>query len=413
MLAIALMAFAPLHAQGVEAEGPKPAPPPAAAPAANSAPAKPDAHLPGVTLAQGITEVTGVAISPLLGVSSVGAYRYWRTDPALRADLPWFCQPWAWGTGLLMLALCFLKDSLGTAMPGVLKKPFDMIELFENKASAAVASAAFVPVVATQMAEHFKALHPDAATVPTAEIFGSSLAFIDMAWLFVPLSIFAFLMVWVCSHAINVLIILSPFSTVDAVLKLMRTSLLAMVGVMYMIAPWLAAILCLIIIAIAIWLAPSAMRLAIFGARFAGDILLPWRSKPRATPERPHAFTLGRIGDLPARTGGRIVILEDGSAVFRYRRWCILDERTIPLPQGNRVLAKGLLSPALFHRPSGGGDETKLLLFLPRYRGWEEDMAGHLKAAGVRDTALSRGFGAVRGWIGEMLRRKNRTIANS
>ena len=54
-----------------------------------------------------------------------------------------------------------------------------------------------------------------------------------------------------------------------------------------------------------------------------------------------------------------------------------------------------------------------LLLFLPRYRGREEDMAGPLKAAGVRDHALSRGFGAVRGWIGEMLRRKSGTIANS
>jgi hypothetical protein len=314
---------------------------------------------------------------------------------------------------LLLLSLCFLKDSLGTAVPGVLKKPFDMIELFENKASALVASAAFVPVIAGQMAEHFKALHPEAAAAPTAAIFGSSLAFIDMAWLFVPLSIFAFLMVWICSHAINVLIILSPFSTVDAVLKLMRTGLLVMVGAMYAIAPWLAAILCLMIIAVAIWLAPSAMRLAIFGARFAGDILLPWRGKSRATPERPHAFTLGRIGDLPARTGGRIVILDDGTAVFRYRRWCVLDERTIPLPEGSRVLAKGLLSPALFHRAAGNGDETKLLLFLPRYRGREEDMAGHLKVAGVRDHAFSRGFGAVRGWIGEMLRRKDRTIANS
>jgi len=411
VIAIALMALAPLRAESVEAERANPAPPATAT--STTTPAKQDQHLPGVTLAQGITEVTGVAISPLLGVSAVGAWRYWRTDAAMRDDLPWFCQPWAWGTGLALLALCFLKDSLGTAVPGVLKKPFDMIELFENKASAAVASAAFVPVVAGQMAEHFKALHPGAAAAPTAAIFGSSIAFIDMAWLFVPLAVFAFLMVWICSHAINVLIILSPFSTVDAALKLMRTGLLVMVGLAYAIAPWLAAVFCLLIIAVAIWLAPSAMRLAIFGARFAGDILLPWRGKSRATPDKPHAFTLGRIGDLPARTGGRIIILDDGKAVFRYRRFCILDERSVPLPDGNRVLAKGLLSPALFHRPSGGGDETKLLLFLPRYRGREEDMATPLKAIGVREHALSRGFGAVRGFIGEMLRRKNGTIANS
>lgn len=413
-LAVALMAIAPLRAaESVEAERADPSTPTPPAAATSGEPAKKEQYLPGVTIAQGITEVTGVAISPLLGVSAVGAWRYWRTDSVMRDDLPWFCQPWAWGSGLALLALCFLKDSLGTAVPGVLKKPFDMIELFENKASALVASAAFVPVVAGQMAEQFKAAHPEAAAAPTASIFGSSLAFIDMAWLFVPVSVFAFLMVWICSHAINVLIILSPFSTVDAALKLMRTGLLAMVGVMYAIAPWLAAIACLVIIAVAIWLAPSAMRLAIFGARFAGDILLPWRGKSRATPDKPHAFTLGRIGALPARTGGRVVILDNGSAVFRYRRFCFLEERSIPLPDGSRVLAKGLLSPALFHRPSGGGDETKLLLFLPRYRGREEDMAAPLKVAGVREHALSRGFGAVRGFIGEMLRRKDRTIANS
>src|SRR5258708_8578698 len=46
-----------------------------------------------------------------------------------------------------MLAACFLKDSLGTALPAALKKPFDLIELFENKLSALVAAAAFVPLV--------------------------------------------------------------------------------------------------------------------------------------------------------------------------------------------------------------------------------------------------------------------------
>jgi hypothetical protein len=106
----------------------------AAAPAAARETANADELLPGVTLSQGITEITGVAISPLLGVSAVGAWRYWKTPTAERAELPWYARPWAWGTGLALLSLCFLKDSLGTAVPGILKKPFDMVELFENKA---------------------------------------------------------------------------------------------------------------------------------------------------------------------------------------------------------------------------------------------------------------------------------------
>lgn len=358
-------------------------------------------YVPGVTLSQGITEITGVAISPLLGVSSVGAWRYWRTPSAERAELPWYAQPWAWGTGFVLLSLCFLKDSLGTAVPGILKKPFDMVELFENKASALVASTAFVPLIAEEMVKHFQAGR--AIAIPKASIFDPTLATLDAAWLMVPLAIVAFLMVWVCSHAINVLIILSPFSTLDALLKLMRTGLLLAVGLAYLIAPWLAAAFCLVIIAVAAWLAPSALRLAIFGARYAADILLPGRGRNRATPEQPHAFTLGRVAGLPSRTGGRLLLLDDGTTAFRYRRWCVLDEVTIPLPHGPRQVEKGLLSPSLVHH-AGESDEMKVLVFLPRYRGHEETMARHLKLHGVRDHALARGLGTVKEWVKGMLR---------
>ncbi|MES2923961.1 MAG: hypothetical protein V4819_20580 [Verrucomicrobiota bacterium] len=357
-------------------------------------------YVPGVALSQGITEITGVAISPLLGVSSVGAWRYWKASALERTALPWYAQPWAWGTGFGLLALCFLKDSLGTTVPGLLKKPFDMVELFENKASALVASGAFVPLVAQEMARHLQAER--AIQIPTASIASPGFAMIDMSWLMVPAAVVAFLLVWVCSHAINVLIILSPFSTLDALLKLARTAVLLVVGLVYAIAPWLAAVLCLGIIAVAAWMAPAAMRLAIFGARYAADILLPWRGRKRATPHQPHAFTLGRVAGLPPRTGGRIILLENGTAVFRYRRWCVLDERSIPLPEGPRHVEKGLLSPSLVQRTSGG-NETKVLLFLPRYRGHEETMVGHLKLHGVREHAMARGLAAVKAWIGGMV----------
>jgi hypothetical protein len=251
------------------------------------------------------------------------------------------------------------------------------------------------------MVKHLQAER--ALEVPVASIAALGFAGIDAAWLIVPAAVIAFLLVWICSHAINVLIILSPFSTLDALLKLARTGVLASVGLVYLIAPWLAAALCLVIIAIAAWLAPAALRLAIFGSRYAADILLPWRGRKRATPEQPHAFTLGRVAGLPPRTGGRMVLLDDGSAVFRYRRWCVLDERTIPLPDGTRHLEKGLLSPALVHR--AGGEEMKLLLFLPRYRGHEEGMVGHLKLHGVREHSLARGFAALKEWVRGILRR--------
>jgi hypothetical protein len=351
-----------------------------------------ETHLPGVALAEGITEITGVAISPLLGVSSVGAWHYFKTPESLRNDLPWYCQPWAWGTGFTVLSLIFLKDSLGAAAPGILKKPFDMAELFENKASALVASAAFVPLVAREMARGMEQVE-----VPAGWLGVGMVGAIDPSWLMVPLSLVAFAAVWVCSHAINVLIILSPFSLVDTMLKLARMAMLLMIGLFYWIAPWLGAAICLLIILVAAWLAPSALRLMIFGTRFAGDVLLPWRADKTATPERPHVFTLGSTAGLPARTGGRLASSEDGGLEFRYRRFCLMPETRIELADGERDVVKGLLSPAVFV-----GNE-KQLVFLPRYRGREEDLVGRLRLKGVREHSLTRGWAAAKAWLQSLL----------
>lgn len=356
--------------------------------------------LPGVALSQGVTEITGVAVSPLLGVSGVGAWRYWNTPSEQRSGLPWYARPWAWGTGFALLSLCFLKDSLGATLPGLLKKPLDMVELFENKLSALIASGAFVPLVAREMALHLEAERGIA--VPTASLTTPGVAFIDLSWLMVPAAIVAFLAVWACSHAVNVLIILSPSSILDTLLKLARTSLLAGVGLIYLIAPWLAALICLVIIGLAFWLAPAAMRFMIFGARYAADILMPWRGRRRANPEEPHVFTLGRMPGLPPRTGGRLLILDDGTLAFRHRRACVLHERTVRLPEGSFHVERGLLAPVLVHQ-AGTANEAKLLLFLPRHRGQEVSIVRSLNLHGVRDHAVGRGLASLRTWLSSLL----------
>jgi hypothetical protein len=52
---------------------------------------------PSAPIASAISTVTGIAISPLLGTSAYGAYR-WATakDEAARAALPWYAQLKFW-----------------------------------------------------------------------------------------------------------------------------------------------------------------------------------------------------------------------------------------------------------------------------------------------------------------------------
>src|ERR1035438_10734900 len=99
-------------------------------------------------MAQTLSTVTGVAISPLLGVGAIGCYQYCKAKTnAEKAKLPWFANPLFWVPALLLVGARILKDTIGITVPTVLKKPFDMAETCEHKISGLVATGAFVPIM--------------------------------------------------------------------------------------------------------------------------------------------------------------------------------------------------------------------------------------------------------------------------
>ena len=73
--------------------------------ASTAAPAKSVKPDPGIRLAQSVTALTGVAISPLLGVSVFGAWEYFQTPSEKRAQLSFYARPWFWLLGLLIVAM--------------------------------------------------------------------------------------------------------------------------------------------------------------------------------------------------------------------------------------------------------------------------------------------------------------------
>ena len=212
---------------------------------------------PGADLAHAISEITGVAISPLLGASAVGVWQYYHArTPQERGKLPWFAQPWFWIPALALVAACFLKDTLGLAAPRLMKKPLDVAETIEHKISGLIATGAFVPLVIAV----FPPAKPDGAWQAP----NGFLAMIDLSWLgngmLVPVAMLAFFMVFLASNAINVLILLSPFAVVDAALKGFRLFLLLTVAATAFANPWLGAVWALILIAIAYFVAGWSFR---------------------------------------------------------------------------------------------------------------------------------------------------------
>ena len=106
-------------------------------------------------IAQNLSMITGVAISPLLGVSVVGAYQFYTAKtPEARARLSWYSSPWFFVPALLLVGLCFVKDTAGITLPVVLKKPFDVLEAMENKISGLVAAGVFVPLAVSTLHAH-------------------------------------------------------------------------------------------------------------------------------------------------------------------------------------------------------------------------------------------------------------------
>jgi hypothetical protein len=354
---------------------------------------------PGVGIAQTLTTITGVAISPLLGVSAVGCYQYCKaTTDEERARLPWFASPVFWVPAFLVLVACFVKDTAGTALPTAAKKPLDAIETIEHKISGLVATGAFVPIMVGLIHEA-----NSTGGQPTLSLSALGFAAFTMPnWaydiLVVPVAMLVFFVVFLASNAINILILLSPFTTVDAALKGFRATILASVvgtGALgdWTGHPWLGALWSLVIIVISYFIAGWSFRLSHFGLVFIWQFFTGGRYRFKPDPKENHMFLGRKTNKVPTRTFGRLSRNEQGELVFNYRPWLLLPQRTLVLPPGNYEAGRGLFYSEIM-RVEG---ETLRAVFLlpPHYRGHEEEIAGIYHLASTRDV----GFLAAWAWF--------------
>ncbi|MFA6286689.1 MAG: hypothetical protein WC661_04825 [Opitutaceae bacterium] len=360
---------------------------------ADKSPASPIAHA--------VSTVTGIAISPLLGTGAYGAYQWWSAKtPEAKAKLPWYAQTTFWLPALLIVGACAAKDSLGAVLPPGMKKPLDVLETVENKATGLVAAGAVVPFTMSAMSKmiaSYDVAHPELHPTGLATI-----AAIDWSWLLniltIPLGLAIFAVVWMASHAINVLILLSPWGAIDAALKGARTALLGLITITATLNPWLSAALSVVVILIAWLVAGWAFRLTIFGSVFSWDFFTV--RKHRFTPaERENKLfsSAGLTKDgVPVRTYGRLVHEpENGKLVFVYKPWLILAERSVTVSLKGPSVGKGL-----FFSTVRDGDRTAFIL-PPRYRDHEEAFARiYQLEGGVQDAGLLKAWGSLKELFG-------------
>ncbi len=372
-------------------------------PPAVTAPVKADKS-PSSAIAMTISTITGVAISPLLGTAGLGVWQRWqaKTDEAVEA-LPWYAQLSFILPALAIVGVCAAKDSFGAVVPPGLKKPLDVLETIENKASGLVAAGAVVPFTMSALSKMIVHAAPSGDAVlhtGTATVMAGAM---DWSWalsiLTVPIGVAVFATVWLASHAINALILLSPWGAIDAALKIARTALLGLITLTATLNPWVSAGLSLVVILVAWLVAGWAFRLTVFGAIFSWDFLtLRKRRFVVAEQGENRVFSSNILTNrgVPMRTYGQLKQEgAEGKLVFRYRPWLVLPEQTLGL-----TLDAGAVGKGLFVSSIQSGEKTAFLL-PPRYRDHEEAVVrAYGIVGGVRDAGLLRAWGAMKELFG-------------
>lgn len=355
---------------------------------------------PGVAAAEAVSQLTGIAISPLLGVGAIGAWRYYHVAPAARSRLPWFARPWFWMPALALVALCFAKDLFGPVIPKVLKKPIDVVELFENKLSGLLATGAIIPLLVAVV----QALDAD-GTAPAALGLAAISPSAAGGGLLAVFGVIAYGVVWLVAHATQVLILLSPFNTLDLALKAFRTAILASVVATSFANPFVGAVWAGLVILTAAFFSGWAFRLLVFGHVFAWDLVSLRHGRFSPVGAAHPAFLARKCSGLARRSFGRVSRDDTGRLIFRYRPWLILPAKSLPLPLGRYEVGQGLLYPSL--RGAGLVDKRDWAWFPPRFRGHEAELSRALRLEAVRPVGLR----AAWGWLKDALR--SSTVAPS
>jgi hypothetical protein len=287
-----------------------------------------------------------------------------------------------------------LKDAGGVAVPTALKKPLDVAEALENKVSGLVAAGAFVPIVASVFGS-------EAVQQALAEntMFASLGISGVLNVLLMPFAIIAFAVVWLAAHAINMLILISPFATVDAALKGFRTFLLSTVTVGGFVNETVGVIWSLIIILFSYCVAGWAFRLTVCGTQFIWDYLTFGRTRCRPDAAGNGMFLARKLDKAPIRTYGRLARNAAGELVFTYRPWLVLAPRALTLPKGNYAVGKGIFHGEVVLLE--GEEKTAMFTLPPRYNTHEDELA-RVYGWGTTEVGILAGFAAIGRFIREL-----------
>jgi len=356
--------------------------------------------------------LVGVSISPLLGMSALGAYHYYMTPENKRDRLAWHTSPVFWGPLLVILIAFVLKDSAKTILPipKPVLVPLDALEAIENKVSGLIA----LPVVLSMISSHESvntaalalqklglSLFPMACAgdgVVQASVLSDPIALAKFPVVAI-LASFCFFLVWLVSHTINILILLCPFATIDFLLKMFRNSVIALlIGASFM-NPYLGLFVSLLIVVFSYFVASWSFRLMVFGSIFSFDILSGKSKKYDGQDSEIMAFAGKDLPNVPSMSYGTLKKGKESLLEFTYNPWLFFPSRTVLTQEPGRSyeIGKGALGPVIM-KPD---QNSCFILFRlrPRYKSHEQHLADILGIDSIRDMGVLRGIREGWRWL--------------
>ncbi len=338
----------------------------------------------GADIAFRITELTGVALSPLVGLVVVGGIEYYK---AKKADQPirWFFSLWFMGAIIVVLSLITLKDTIGELAP-FFKKPLDALDFVQHKFSGIVAFAIVAPQLVLSILEPvgqtvsylFNLVNPVSAAWAAGSGAGTitgtvgTLLIVAIVVSSVIAALF-FLTVWLAAGAVETFILLAPIPFVGLILRSFRLSIFGFLMIGLAISPLVGVFLSFVILYVSYRILGWSLRLAVFGGVIALDTLGGRHHYLRMEGERHiAAFASSMIRGVRNRSYGRLV-RKGKSLVFEYRRFGVFSRKSVVVTENpaHVGIARGSLFPSVVGAGKDHRRHPTLFWLPPRYRGHE------------------------------------------
>ena len=341
-------------------------------------------------ISEELSEMTGKAVTPLLGMTVIGVFRNFCTEGEDKTLLPWYYQTefLIFIFGLLLMVT--LKDTV-LAPLGPLKKPLDALAEILHGITGLVALpttvAYFGDSLSYPIAENLASLTnwilPSAYAAE-----GSVLNSVSDSFLFfgqtigVAIGLVSFISIWMLGNIVEILIFLCPISFVDTILAGVRSTVISFILLLTCINPIFGGMLALIILLVSFGIFGWSFRLLTYGIVNCGDLITrKWRTVKLDKPGIL-AFSGKKVPRLKSCLLGRIYADQEG-IVFTYYPYLVLPKKQISLStqvsnDSEINVVSGPLTPSLVQVNSLSGSSLRLFDLPPRYRTHEYSVADYL-----------------------------------